>query len=78
MEVRVCLRASTQELGDMCTYFLIIGGKSAILTAIAVALGGKATSTGRGTGLKSFIKEGESCVFSITFKHAFSDSLPFT
>ncbi|KAF8305164.1 P-loop containing nucleoside triphosphate hydrolase protein [Clavulina sp. PMI_390] len=34
-------------------------GKSAVLTAIAVGLGGKATSTGRGTGLKSFIKEGE-------------------
>ncbi|KDQ21431.1 hypothetical protein BOTBODRAFT_168698 [Botryobasidium botryosum FD-172 SS1] len=35
-------------------------GKSAVLSAISVALGGKATSTGRGSGLKSFIKEGES------------------
>jgi hypothetical protein len=34
------------------------GGKSAVLTAITVALGGKAAVTGRGTGLKSFIKEG--------------------
>jgi structural maintenance of chromosomes protein 6 len=40
-----------------------IGGKSAVLTGIAVALGGKATSTGRGSGLKSFVKEGEKCVF---------------
>ena len=35
------------------------GGKSAVLTAITVALGGKAAVTGRGTGLKSFIKEGK-------------------
>lgn len=34
------------------------GGKSAVLTAITIALGGKAAVTGRGTGLKSFIKEG--------------------
>ncbi|KAH8825160.1 P-loop containing nucleoside triphosphate hydrolase protein [Flagelloscypha sp. PMI_526] len=33
-------------------------GKSAVLSAITVALGGKSTSTGRGSGLKSFIKEG--------------------
>jgi structural maintenance of chromosomes protein 6 len=35
------------------------GGKSAVLSAITVALGGKATSTGRGSGLKSFIREGQ-------------------
>ncbi|KAJ7069570.1 P-loop containing nucleoside triphosphate hydrolase protein [Mycena amicta] len=35
------------------------GGKSAVLTAITVALGGKAASTGRGNGLKSFIREGQ-------------------
>ncbi|TFK73649.1 P-loop containing nucleoside triphosphate hydrolase protein [Pluteus cervinus] len=34
-------------------------GKSAVLSAITVALGGKATSTGRGSGLKSFIREGQ-------------------
>ncbi|KAG6815759.1 hypothetical protein H0H87_011596 [Tephrocybe sp. NHM501043] len=33
-------------------------GKSAVLSAITVALGGKSNSTGRGNGLKSFIKEG--------------------
>lgn len=36
------------------------GGKSAVLSAITVALGGKANSTGRGNGLKSFIREGQS------------------
>lgn len=36
------------------------GGKSAVLSAITVALGGKATSTGRGAGLKAFIREGQS------------------
>lgn len=35
------------------------GGKSAVLSAITLALGGKAGSTGRGSGLKSFIKSGE-------------------
>jgi chromosome segregation ATPase len=42
------------------------GGKSAALSAITVALGGKATSTGRASGLKSFIKSGERCA-SILF-----------
>ncbi|KAL0575298.1 Structural maintenance of chromosomes protein 6 [Marasmius crinis-equi] len=37
----------------------IIGGKSAVLSAITVALGGKTASTGRGSGLKSFIREGQ-------------------
>ncbi len=34
-------------------------GKSAILTAITICLGGKATATNRGQSLKSFIKEGQ-------------------
>lgn len=38
---------------------LLLGGKSAVLSAITVALGGKANSTGRGNGLKSFIREGQ-------------------
>ena len=37
-------------------------GKSAVLSAITVALGGKTASTGRGAGLKSFIREGQSYV----------------
>ncbi|KIY70905.1 P-loop containing nucleoside triphosphate hydrolase protein [Cylindrobasidium torrendii FP15055 ss-10] len=35
-------------------------GKSAVLSAITIALGGKAASTGRANGLKSFIREGQS------------------
>lgn len=35
------------------------GGKSAVLSAITIALGGKANSTGRGSGLKAFIREGQ-------------------
>ncbi|XP_071477308.1 structural maintenance of chromosomes protein 6-like, partial [Diadema antillarum] len=35
-------------------------GKSAILTAIVVGLGGKATATTRGSSVKNFIKEGKS------------------
>ena len=38
---------------------VVVGGKSAVLSAITVALGGKANSTGRGSGLKSFIREGQ-------------------
>jgi structural maintenance of chromosomes protein 6 len=34
-------------------------GKSAILTAITICLGGKASSTNRGQSLKSFVKEGK-------------------
>ena len=40
------------------------GGKSAVLSALTVALGGKATVTGRGSGLKSFIREGQGYVRS--------------
>ena len=36
-----------------------LGGKSAALSALTVALGGKANSTGRGSGIKSFIREGQ-------------------
>ena len=40
-------------------HHLSTGGKSAILTGIVVALGGKARSTERGSSLKQFIKTGE-------------------
>jgi len=33
-------------------------GKSAVLTAITLCLGGKATATNRGQNMKAFIKEG--------------------
>ncbi|KAK4156431.1 hypothetical protein C8A00DRAFT_30717 [Chaetomidium leptoderma] len=48
------------ELGPLLNF--IVGengsGKSAILTAITLCLGGKASSTNRGGSLKSFVKEG--------------------
>ncbi|KAL2039575.1 hypothetical protein N7G274_007847 [Stereocaulon virgatum] len=45
-------------------------GKSAILTAITICLGGKATATNRGQSLKSFIKEGEeSAMLSVKIKN---------
>lgn len=34
------------------------GGKSAILTAIAIAFGGKAAQTGRGSGIRDLIMKG--------------------
>ncbi len=37
-------------------------GKSAVLSALTVALGGKANTTGRGSGLKAFIREGQKLV----------------
>jgi len=37
-------------------------GKSAVLTALTICLGGKASSTNRAGNLKAFIKEGQECV----------------
>ena len=37
----------------------VTGGKSAVLTALIVALGGNAQATSRGSSLKGFVKEGE-------------------
>jgi structural maintenance of chromosomes protein 6 len=49
------------DLGPLLNF--IVGengsGKSAILTAITLCLGGKASSTNRGGSLKSFVKEGQ-------------------
>ncbi|OTA95956.1 hypothetical protein M434DRAFT_393250 [Hypoxylon sp. CO27-5] len=49
------------ELGPLLNF--IVGengsGKSAILTAITLCLGGKASATNRGGSLRSFIKEGQ-------------------
>ncbi|KAJ6525222.1 hypothetical protein DFH09DRAFT_173736 [Mycena vulgaris] len=57
----MCHKYLTFSFGPQINF--IIGhngsGKSAVLSAITVALGGKANSTGRGTGLKSFIREGQ-------------------
>ncbi|KAF7314559.1 p-loop containing nucleoside triphosphate hydrolase protein [Mycena kentingensis (nom. inval.)] len=57
----MCHQRLTFSFGPQINF--IIGhngsGKSAVLTAITVALGGKASVTGRGNGLKSFIREGQ-------------------
>ena len=49
------------EVGPLINF--IIGhngsGKSAVLTALTISLGGKASATNRGGSLKSFIKEGQ-------------------
>lgn len=49
------------ELGPLINF--IVGkngsGKSAILTATTLCLGGKASATNRGQSLKSFVKEGK-------------------
>ncbi|KAJ7728463.1 P-loop containing nucleoside triphosphate hydrolase protein [Mycena metata] len=39
--------------------FIIGTGKSAVISAITVAFGGRANSTGRDNGLKTFIREGQ-------------------
>ena len=57
----MCHEYFSVELGPLINF--IVGkngsGKSAILTAITLCLGGKASATNRGQSLKSFIKEGK-------------------
>lgn len=56
----MCHRHFSVELSPLINF--IVGkngsGKSAILTALTLCLGGKASVTNRGQSLKSFIKEG--------------------
>ncbi|XP_037112816.1 structural maintenance of chromosomes protein 6 [Syngnathus acus] len=50
-------------------------GKSAILTALIVSLGGNAQATSRGSSLKSFVKEGESSAdVSVTLRNRGKDA----
>ena len=56
-----------------CSLTCGVGGKSAVLTAITVALGGKATATGRGNGLRSFIREGQPYVLFSPDRIIFGD-----
>ncbi|KAB8253999.1 hypothetical protein BDV32DRAFT_155623 [Aspergillus pseudonomiae] len=60
------------ELGPLINF--IVGkngsGKSAVLTAITLCLGGKASATNRGQSLRSFIKEGkESATIVVRIKN---------
>ena len=50
------------ELVTLQKYVLLIGGKSAIMAAIIVGLGGKATATSRNTSLQQFIRTGSKWV----------------
>lgn len=57
----MCHSSLNIQLGPLLNF--IVGengsGKSAILTAITLCLGGKASSTNRGGNMKAFIKEGQ-------------------
>ncbi|KII83350.1 hypothetical protein PLICRDRAFT_47231 [Plicaturopsis crispa FD-325 SS-3] len=68
----MCHKRCFFKLGDQLNF--IIGhngsGKSAVLSAITIALGGKAADTGRGAGLKAFIREGQAAAeVSVTLKN---------
>lgn len=65
------------ELGPLLNF--IVGengsGKSAVLTAITICLGGKASSTNRGGSLKNFIKEGrDKCKLIVKIKNQGRDA----
>ncbi|KIR80895.1 hypothetical protein I306_02352 [Cryptococcus gattii EJB2] len=69
----MCHRHLTVDFGPRMNF--VVGhngsGKSAVLTAIAVALGGKANLTGRGTGLKDLIRTGaDRAVITITLANS--------
>ncbi|KAF2121829.1 dna repair protein-like protein rad18 [Lophiotrema nucula] len=68
----MCHEQLTVTLGPLINF--IIGhngsGKSAVLTALTLCLGGKATATNRGQNLKAFIKEGRDyCNLSVRIKN---------
>jgi structural maintenance of chromosomes protein 6 len=68
----MCHEQLTVTLGPLINF--IIGhngsGKSAVLTALTLCLGGKATATNRGQNLKSFIKEGRDfSILSVKIKN---------
>ncbi|KAI8956557.1 P-loop containing nucleoside triphosphate hydrolase protein [Daldinia sp. FL1419] len=65
------------ELGPLLNF--IVGengsGKSAILTAITLCLGGKASATNRGGSLRSFVKEGqENAILIVKIKNQGPDA----
>ncbi|CAI9596747.1 unnamed protein product, partial [Staurois parvus] len=50
-------------------------GKSAVLTALIVGLGGKAATTNRGSSIKGFVKDGQtSADVSVTLRNRGSDA----
>ncbi|KAF2278558.1 dna repair protein-like protein rad18 [Westerdykella ornata] len=68
----MCHEQLTVSLGPLINF--IIGhngsGKSAVLTALTLCLGGKAAATNRGQNLKAFIKEGtDHCTLRVKIKN---------
>ncbi|KAK2757853.1 Structural maintenance of chromosomes protein 6 [Arachnomyces sp. PD_36] len=68
----MCHEHFSVELGPLINF--IVGkngsGKSAVLTALTLCLGGKASATNRGQSLKNFIKEGkESATIIVRIKN---------
>jgi hypothetical protein len=55
---------TTVSISLPCPY-LLLGGKSAVLAAITIVLGGKASFTGRGNGLKTFIRSGQRSIYCV-------------
>ncbi|WVQ96237.1 hypothetical protein IAU59_003341 [Kwoniella sp. CBS 9459] len=73
----MCHRHLTVDFGPKMNF--LVGhngsGKSAVLTAIAVALGGKAMTTGRGQGLKDLIRKGaDKAIITLTLVNAGLDA----
>lgn len=73
----MCHEHLTVELGPLINF--IVGengsGKSAVLTAVTLCLGGKASSTNRGTSLKSMIKSGaEQAILKVHMKNEGTDA----
>ncbi|KAG9249156.1 hypothetical protein BJ878DRAFT_579613 [Calycina marina] len=73
----MCHDLLSVELGPLINF--IVGengsGKSAVLTAITLCLGGKASATNRGSSLKSLIKEGtDKAVLKVTLKNGGTDA----
>lgn len=62
-QTKICnmgeLDKELQELFKKKFNASITGGKSSVLTALIVGLGGKATATNRGSSLKMFVRDGE-------------------
>lgn len=55
---------------NLVGFFMFLGGKSAILTALSIAFGCRAKGTQRANTMKDFIKNG--CRFGICFLENFN------
>ena len=62
----------------MTIILVVTGGKSAVLTGIILALGGKSGATGRFSNIKGFIKTGKKWALQNKSWSSFYFSLPIT